>query len=88
MEGIEKKLCTLIPRLATPSTHCDDSDEIGELCDVSRPSTCKMSTKCDEEGDKADHLSPPMNSIHMCIGQKWNKFRALYCAVLYKVVQI
>jgi hypothetical protein len=30
MEGIEKKLCTLIPRLATPSTHCDDSDEIGE----------------------------------------------------------
>jgi hypothetical protein len=27
MEGVEKKLCTLTPRLATPSTHCCDSEE-------------------------------------------------------------
>ena len=82
MEGTEKKLCTLMPRLAKPSTHCDDSDEIDEPCDVSRPSKCKISAKYDEEGDKADNLSPPINSTFMCIDQKWNKFRVMYSIVL------
>jgi hypothetical protein len=76
------KLCTLAPRLATPSTHCYDCEEIGESRDVSKPSTCKISAKYDEEGDKADHLSPPINSTRMCIGQEWNKFRVLYSIVL------
>lgn len=82
MEEFEKKFLTLIPRLATPSTHCYDSEEIGEPRDISRPSTCKISAKQDEEGDKPDHLSPPINSTRMCNGQKWNKFRVLYIVVL------
>jgi hypothetical protein len=45
MEEFEKKFLTLIPRLATPSTHCYDSEEIGEPRDISRPSTCKISAK-------------------------------------------
>jgi hypothetical protein len=82
MEATEKKPCTLIPKLATPSTHCDDSDEIDETREVPRASTCKISAKYDEESDKADHLSPPINSTRICIGQKWNKFRVLYNIVL------
>lgn len=82
IEGFEKKLCTLIPRLATISTHCYDSEGNGESRDVSRPSTCKISSKYDGECNKADHLSLPINSTRMCVGQEWNKFRVLYGIVL------
>ena len=57
-------------------------EEIGEPRDISKYSTCKISAKYDKEGDKADYLSPPINSTPMCIGQEWNKFCSLYSITL------